>query len=158
MKDKPGKSISEVIQEAKTISEEHTEENEVTLEKENNEDYLLEEVIDTLKDNGIDYLDFSSKEIDELKKHFDKDVIVSNIDLIKENGLGTDMFINHASLMYDEELAKKIKLLVKIGKEPSDIYLYPNVLSKYSFSELKESIELLVNNGMEPKIVPLMAF
>ena len=60
--------------------------------------------------------------------------------------------------MYDKELKDKIKLLISIGKNESDIYLNPNILTKYSKEELKHVIETIVNSGMDPKDIPLMAY
>ena len=61
-------------------------------------------------------------------------------------------------MMYDKELIEKVKLLLASGKEVLDIYLNPNVLVKYSLSELQKAIDTIKNNGMDPKEVPLMAY
>ena len=147
--DKSGKSISEVLQEAKNISEEEPYKEEVDNKT---------MVIDTLKEEGIDYLDFTSDEIDKLINNFDENLVKQNIDYIKSLGLDNDIFVNHASLFYDDELKDKIEMLLKIGKEPTDIYLNPSVLSKYGKEHLKEAISSLKDNGMDPKNVPLMAY
>ena len=60
--------------------------------------------------------------------------------------------------MLDSELTEKINILLELGKEPIDIYLNPSVLEKYSKDNLKDVIESLKNNGMDPKNVPLMAY
>lgn len=174
-KEKSGKSISEVIQEAKTIVDDEVLSSNIDEEKtiddafvndyeEDNDIYVDESkdikdvVLDVLEENGIDYLDFTSEEIDSLIANFDKETVESNIDFMNDNGIDLDVFINHVSMMYDKELQSKIELLLSIGKESLDIYLNPSILVKYNYDELKNAISLLKGNGMDPKDVPLMAY
>ena len=174
-KEKSGKSISEVIQEAKTIVDDEVLSNNIDEEKtiddafvnddeEDNDIYvdaskdIKDVVLDVLEENGIDYLDFTSEEIDSLIANFDKETVESNIDFMNDNGIDLDVFINHVSMMYDKELQSKIELLLSIGKESLDIYLNPSILVKYNYDELKNAISLLQGNGMDPKDVPLMAY
>lgn len=174
-KEKSGKSISEVIQEAKTIVDDEVLSSNIDEEKtiddafvndyeEDNDIYvdaskdIKNVVLDVLEENGIDYLDFTSEEIDSLIANFDKETVESNIDFMNDNGIDLDVFINHVSMMYDKELQSKIELLLSIGKETLDIYLNPSILVKYNYDELKNAISLLKGNGMDPKDVPLMAY
>ena len=174
-KEKSGKSISEVIQEAKTIVDDEVLSSNIVEEKtiddaftndyeEDNDIYvdaskdIKNVVLDVLEENGIDYLDFTSEEIDSLIANFDKETVESNIDFMNDNGIDLDVFINHVSMMYDKELQSKIELLLSIGKETLDIYLNPSILVKYNYDELKNAISLLQGNGMDPKDVPLMAY
>lgn len=166
-----GKSISEVLQEAKTMVDEEPDEiddikvptfdidAEFTVEEPKEESVDIKtEVIETLKEKGIDYLDFTSDEINKLMANFDKDLVMKNIDFMKSTGFASDVYINHIDMMYDKELIEKVKLLLASGKEVLDIYLNPNVLVKYSLSELQKAIDTIKNNGMDPKEVPLMAY
>lgn len=166
-----GKSISEVLQEAKTMVDEEPDEiddikvptfdidAEFTVEEPKEESVDIKtEVIETLKEKGIDYLDFTSDEINKLIDNFDKELVMQNIDFMKSTGFASDVYINHIDMMYDKELIEKVKLLLASGKEVLDIYLNPNVLVKYSLSELQKAIDTIKNNGMDPKEVPLMAY
>ncbi len=167
-KEKSGKSISEVIQEAKTIVASEVEEEVVasdddvvsSIEEAVSEQVLnvKDDVIGILKDNGIDYLDFSSEEIEDLIAHFNESVVLNNLAYIKSKGLDNDIYINHISLMYDAELQNKIDLLVSVGKEVLDIYFNPNVLIKYNYEQLSNAIQSIQGNGMDPREVPLMAY
>ena len=172
-KDKAGKSISEVIHEAKNTSpteheaasdvsqdsyEESTPEVEEQPVVENEEDTRKNLVIDTLKDCGIDYLDFTSEEMDDLIRNFDEQTVRDNIELMNSKKIALDVFIHHVSMMYDKELRRKIELLLNIGKEAMDIYLNPNVLVKYSCDQLERVISVIAANGMDPKEIPLMAY
>ena len=168
-----GKPISEVIHEAKNMSptedeissdvsqdsyEESTPEVEEQPVVENEEDTRKNLVIDTLKDCGIDYLDFTSEEMDDLIRNFDEQTVRDNIELMNSKKIALDVFIHHVSMMYDKELRRKIELLLNIGKEAMDIYLNPNVLVKYSCDQLERVISVIAANGMDPKEIPLMAY
>lgn len=171
-KEKSGKSISQVIAEAKTESlktEIADEEQEMlddsiedmieTVETTDLEDVDPKElVINTLKDEEIDYLDYQASEIDELINNFDAEVVKENIRYIKEKELNTDIFHGNIQLMYDKDLKEKIELLLKAGKTANDIYLCSDILTKYDKDELTEAISNLKSNGLEPKEVPLMAY
>ena len=160
-KDKTGKSISQVIQEAKmNVEKEINEPSEVNepFNESNEEENKKEDLIYLLKENELDYLDFSSEEIDDLIYNYNHDLMEKNLKLIKENKLNTDIFISHASLLYDQDLEEKIQYLFELGKEPIDIYLNPNILVKYDINKLKNNVEMLISNGMDPKSVPLMAY
>lgn len=165
-KEKTGKSIGEVIAEAKSASiEEPTIEKTKTIEEPVQEEVeetktydKKEEMIETLQKAGMDYLDFNPKEIDELLANFDVNIVESNIELMNKKGLGLDIFNGHIALMYDSELAEKMELLVNSGKELLDLYLNPNVLEKYTKETLKNRMNEIKNNGLDLKEVPLMAY
>ncbi len=170
-RNKVGKSISEVIQEAMSEEEVDQEEDYIKIPiipeeemkeemeiEEVKEDVVKEEVITTLKDMGIDYLDFTSEEIMKLMENFDKELVEKNLSYMKSKGFDNDIYINHISIMFDQNLQNKVELLLSIGKEILDIYLTPSILEKYSYEQLGEAIQNLRGNGMDPKEVPLMAY
>ncbi len=165
-KEKSGKSISEVIQEAKTMVDEpvpvvsETEQKEVEV---SNEDVPLEspiedEALNTLKNAGIDYLDFTSEEINKYIQNFDRNTVISNLEYLKSKGMENDIYVNHIEIMYDKELQDKIELLLSIGKEITDIYLNPNILVKYNYDELQAAIQRVRGTGMDPKDLPLIVY
>jgi hypothetical protein len=164
-KEKSGKSISEVIAEAKNaepvvteavkIVEEEPVDVSVSIDEEDNKD---DDIVTLLKNNDIDYLDFTGQEIDYLNTNYDKNLIEKNINIIKKAGIATDIFVNHIGLMLDSDLDAKVGMLLNVGKEPIDIYLNPSILEKYSKEKLANAIGTLRTNGMDPKNVPLMAY
>ena len=163
-KERAGKSISEVIAEAKNaepVVEESVkilEEEPVDLSFETNSLNNDNSVIEVLANLGIDYLDFTGQEMDYLNANFNSEKIKENVAFIKNVGIGLDIFVNHVSLMVDEDLKNKVNILLNVGKEPIDIYLNPSILEKYSKEKLENSINALRDNGMDPKNVPLMAY
>ena len=76
----------------------------------------------------------------------------------KEKGIKLDMFIDNVELLYDKEFESKINRLLEVGKEPFDIYLNPSILIKYNKENLDNTIERLINSGLDPKKVPLIAY
>ena len=73
-------------------------------------------------------------------------------------GINIDVFADNIELFYDKEMKSKIDKLTEVGKLPQDIYLNPNVLTKYNLLELDSAIKELEDSGLEPKNVPLMAY
>ena len=162
-KEKSGKTISEVIQEAKSYEEEITipeePQEETTTKEETKEDNIVKErLIELLKEYGIDYLDYTSEEVEDLLQNFDEKLMKDNLEYLKKKKLNYDILINHVSILYDKDLKEKIELLISAGKEMLDIYLNPSVLVKYTLEQLQKAISSLVANGMDPKDVPLMAY
>lgn len=118
-------------------------------------DFTLEDYCNKI---GLNYLDFTSQNLDELSNNFDKETFKKNVDLMKNHNIDLDIFTDHASLLYDKELTDKVEMLLNIGKESIDIYLNPSILVKYTTEKLNNAIALLRSNGMDPKNVPLMAY
>lgn len=142
------------------IEENQIDENLKEKEIEIKEDSIVksESVEEYLNSLGFNYLEFSSQDLDELKENFDKELFKINSEIIKNNNIDLDIFVDHSSLLYDKELVSKIEILLNIGKEPIDIYLNPSILVKYTTEKLNNAVALLTSNGMDPKNVPLMAY
>lgn len=149
--EQPGKSISEVFAEAKENIEVEETKEEIKLSPK-------EELIETLKELGFDYLDFTSNDLDKILANYTKDTLIKNVEYAKNNNLKLDMFIDNVELFYDKELEEKINKLIEVGKDTFDIYLNPNILIKYDANSLTNTIEKLRNSGLDPKKVPLMAY
>ena len=174
VKESEKKSISEVMQEAKsqeadtlkpqvveeTVKEEPVEvapvkrEEPVVVEKK----FDREDLIDLFNEIGLDYLDYTTSDLDQVLEHFNEKVIRRNVNIFKENDLSLDVFVDHINLLYDKELEAKMDRLLRIGKSALDIYLNPTVLTKYDYKGLDKAIILLQSSGLDPKKVPLMAY
>lgn len=176
IKESEKKSISEVMQEAKSQEEvmPKNEEIEKVEIKEEPEKVQVEEVkpqpaqeekkfdredlIDLFNEIGLDYLDYTTSDLDQILDHFNEKVIRRNVSIFKENELSLDIFVDHINLLYDKELEAKMDRLLRIGKSALDIYLNPTVLTKYDYRGLDKAILLLQSSGLDPKKVPLMAY
>ena len=165
------KSISEVMQEAKNqeVIEPKVEEapkiEPVSVEpvkaeapKVEEHKFDREDLIDLFNEIGLDYLDYTTSDLDQVLEHFNEKVIRRNVNIFKENDLSLDIFVDHINLLYDKELEAKMDRLLRIGKSALDIYLNPTVLTKYDYKNLDKAIILLQNSGLDPKKVPLMAY
>ena len=128
------------------------------IEYEEEMDTSKEAVLELLQQNGLDYLDFSGKDLDYLIDNYNPELMEKNIAYVNKIGVHSDLFLNHAGLMVDPELEEKFKTLLEVGKEAIDIYLNPALLEKYSKEDLVDAINDIKNNGMDPKNVPLMAY
>ncbi|MBE6155053.1 MAG: hypothetical protein E7163_05770 [Firmicutes bacterium] len=184
LKNMEKKSISEVMQEAKKQEEPKFEEEIIEVPEEiveisknvetildfaneskvNSEPEVVEksfdreDLIDLLNEIGLDYLDYTTKDLDEILANFNEKVIRRNVSMFKNNDLNLDIFVDNISLIYDRELEAKVDRLLRIGKSALDIYLNPNILTKYDYKGLDKAIILLQNSGLDPKKVPLMAY
>lgn len=178
LKDSEKKSIGEVMQEAKGQEEvapivEKTEPKTVepVVEKEEvapviekvpekveEKKFDREDLIDLFNEIGLDYLDYTTRDLEEILEHFNEKVIRRNVAIFKNNDLNVDVFVDHLNLLYDKELEAKVDRLLRIGKSALDIYLNPTVLTKYDYRNLDKAIILLQNSGLDPKKVPLMAY
>ena len=173
IKESEKKSISEVMQEAKNqeevapkveveelqVKEEPAKVEEVKAQPVVTEKkFDREDLIDLFNEIGLDYLDYTTSDLDEILEHFNEEVIRRNVNIFKENDLSLDIFVDHINLLYDKELEAKMDRLLRIGKSALDIYLNPTVLTKYDYKNLDKAILLLQNSGLDPKKVPLMAY
>lgn len=173
IKESEKKSISEVMQEAKNqeevapkveveklqVKEEPAKVEEVKAQPVVTEKkFDREDLIDLFNEIGLDYLDYTTSDLDEILEHFNEKVIRRNVNIFKENDLSLDIFVDHINLLYDKELEAKMDRLLRIGKSAIDIYLNPTVLTKYDYKNLDKAILLLQNSGLDPKKVPLMAY
>ena len=164
------KSISEVIQEAKevapVIKEEKIEEVKLTsledakeeVKETASKEITKEELIKKLTELGFDYLDFTNNDFAKILSNYDEATLVNNIKLIRELKINNDIFNDNVELFYDKELNNKLEMLKRVGKQPQDIYLNPNVLVKYNYNELESAIRVLNESGLDPRNVPLMAY
>ena len=173
VKESEKKSISEVMQEAKSqeadalkpqVVEETVKEEPVEVAPVKREEPVVEkkfdreDLIDLFNEIGLDYLDYTTSDLDQVLEHFNEKVIRRNVNIFKENDLSLDVFVDHINLLYDKELEAKMDRLLRIGKSALDIYLNPTVLTKYDYKGLDKAIILLQSSGLDPKKVPLMAY
>lgn len=179
LKDSEKKSISEVMKEAKSQDEiveevkeekvvDTAEEAEVQVAAAETEEepvgdtsaktFDREDLIDLFNELGLDYLDYTTTDLEDILSHFNEKVVRRNVAIFKNNELSLDVFVDNINLLYDKELEAKIDRLLRIGKSALDIYLNPTVLTKYDYRGLDKAIILLQNSGLDPKKVPLMAY
>lgn len=171
------KSISEVMKEARNQEEEKKEVLEEEIVQEDHEKleeevptvevvddevdtktFDREDLMDLFSEIGLDYLDYTTSDLDDILGHFNEKVIRRNVSIFKNNDLSLDIFVDNIGLLYDKELEAKVDRLLRIGKSALDIYLNPTVLTKYDYKNLDKAIILLQNSGLDPKKVPLMAY
>ncbi len=149
--------VIEPIEELKTVEKEPVEASPKETPKEEKE-FDKEDLMDLFSEIGLDYLDYTASDLEEILKNFNEKVIRRNVAIFKNNDLNLDVFVDNINLLYDRELEAKVDRLLRIGKSALDIYLNPTVLTKYDYRNLDKAIILLQNSGLDPKKVPLMAY
>lgn len=180
--EKTGMTISEVIAEAKEssvkdndltsidnlIKDDVKEEETKIISKEPEVIKIVEPVEDKetkktdikefLTSKGIEVSKIASGDLKNLKDDFDEKNATDNIDYLNKININKEFLLDNIEFINDKELKAKIDYLLQIGKTTFDIYLNPNVLSKYNLQELNNTIKDLQESGLDPKKVPLMAF
>ena len=160
IKESEKKSISEVMQEAKNqeevapkVEELQVKEEPAKVEEEVKVEPVVEEkkfdredLIDLFNEIGLDYLDYTTSDLDEILEHFNEKVIRRNVNIFKDNDLSLDIFVDHINLLYDKELEAKMDRLLRIGKSALDIYLNPTVLTKYDYKNLDNLKRIIIIN------------
>lgn len=149
--------VSEKVEMTETKPEETVVKAE-TSPAESEKTFDKEDLMDLFSEIGLDYLDYTTRDLEEVLEHFNEKVIRRNVAIFKNNDLSLDIFVDHINLLYDRELEAKVDRLLRIGKSALDIYLNPTVLTKYDYRNLDKAIILLQNSGLDPKKVPLMAY
>ncbi len=131
---------------------------EVRKERLEEKSFDKEDLMDLFSELGLDYLDYTTNDLEEILRNYSEKVIRRNVAIFKNNDLSLDVFVDNINLLYDKELEAKVDRLLRIGKSALDIYLNPTVLTKYDYKGLDKAIILLQNSGLDPKKVPLMAY
>ena len=127
--------------------------NEVKIEDDNEETMM-----DLFKRLGLSEIMFVESELSDLIALDDKNLVEKNVGILNKYGINVDVVSDNVNILSDPELDEKISLILETGKTVDDIYFNPSVIKKYNYQGLKDAIELLKENGLEPKKVPLMAF
>ncbi len=138
----------------KVIEEEKPVTNEVKIEDEPAEETMM----DLFKRLGLSEIMFVESELSDLIALDDKKMVEKNVGILNKYGINLDVVSDNVNILSDPELDEKISLILEPGKTVDDIYFNPSVIKKYDYQGLKDAIELLKENGLDPKKVPLMAF
>lgn len=185
--DKSGKTITEVLVEAKnheenkvidepsklenifedTINsvnvEEIKEETPIIANEESNllfkeEKNEKEKLIDLLNQEGVNANALSNTSLLKILENYDEEVIKNNIKALKKYDISLNIIDGNPQVLTDKELDEKLNKLINIGKEARDISLSPKVLLKYDLKGLNNTINVLQISGLDPKKVPLIAY
>lgn len=185
--DKSGKTITEVLVEAKnheenkiidepsklenifedTINsvnvEEVKEETPIIANEESNllfkeEKNEKEKLIDLLNQEGVNANALSNTSLLKILENYDEEVIKNNIKALKKYDISLNIIDGNPQVLTDKELDEKLNKLINIGKEARDISLSPKILLKYDLKGLNNTINVLQISGLDPKKVPLIAY
>ena len=117
-----------------------------------------ESMMDLFKRLGLNDIMFVESELEELVNLEDKSIVERNVNILKDFNINLDIVSDNVNILSDPELKEKINMIIEAGKTVDDIYFNPSVLKKYDLKGLENAINLLKENGLDPKKVPLMAY
>ena len=143
--DKPSEEKKEEVE----IKPEFVEE-----EKEDEEETMM----DLFKRLGLSEIMFVESELSDLINLEDKEIVEKNVNILNKYDINLDIVSDNVNILSDPELEEKIEKILETGKTKDDIYFNPSVIKKYDLKGLEDAINLLKENGLDPKKVPLMAF
>ena len=111
-----------------------------------------------LKELEVDKTMFTAGDYQKLLDNYDEETLTKNVGILKDNNFDLNIMYECVPLLYDKELKEKIDKLLGIGKEPQDISLVPDVLTRYDLMGLNNTINVLQISGLDPRKVPLAAY
>lgn len=117
-----------------------------------------ETMMDLFKRLGLSEIMFVESELTGLMDLEDKEIVEKNVGILNKYGINLDIVSDNVNILSDPELDEKISAILEAGKTKEDIYFNPSVLKKYDLNGLTNAINLLKENGLDPKKVPLMAY
>lgn len=117
-----------------------------------------ETMMDLFKRLGLSEIMFVESELSELVSLNNKELVEKNVNILNKYNINIDIVSDNVNILSDPELDEKISLILSKGKTADDIYFNPSVIKKYDLNGLKKAIDLLEQNGLDPKKVPLMAY
>lgn len=117
-----------------------------------------EALVDMLNNEGVKAHKLTTESIEKILANYDEETIKNNIKVLKDKKINLEVLIENPEILYDKELEEKLKKLLDIGKNATDISLMPYVLVKYDLKGLNNTINVLQISGLDPKKVPLMAY
>ena len=117
-----------------------------------------ESMMDLFRRLGLSEIMFVESELEDLINLEDKSIVEKNVNILNKYNINVDIVSDNVNILSDPELEDKINVILNAGKTVDDIYFNPSVLKKYDLKGLEHAIELLNENGLDPKKVPLMAY
>ena len=117
-----------------------------------------ESMMDLFKRLGLSEIMFVESELEDLMNLEDTSIVEKNVNILNKNNINLDIVSDNVNILSDPELEEKINVIIEAGKTVDDIYFNPSVLKKYDLKGLENAINLLKENGLDPKKVPLMAY
>ena len=136
---------------------EEKEEDVEEIKEESSEDDK-ESMMDLFKRLGLSEIMFVESELEDLMNLEDKSIVEKNVGILNKHNINLDIVSDNVNILSDPELDEKINAILEAGKSVDDIYFNPSVLKKYDLKGLENAINLLKENGLDPKKVPLMAY
>lgn len=106
-----------------------------------------------LDDNGFDSSKFNNDDLD------DEEIIKDNVNFLIEKDINKEFVYSYPSIVSDGKLKSKYEFIKsRFGKTDEDINLTCEILASYSRDDLEKLFEVVVQNNIDPKIIPLTVY
>ena len=112
-----------------------------------------ESIRKTLDDYGFDSSKFSDDDLE------DEEIIKENINFILDRNLPKEFIYKYPVIISDHTLKSKYEFVINsLGKTHEDILLTPDILASYSRDDLEKLVEVVLQNNLDPKKIPLTVY
>lgn len=120
------------------------------------EEPILTEATEEVIDIKFDTSKLNEEQLNKVKEN--EELVNKNVDILEKYKIDLSIIDTNLEILFDTELEEKLARLIEVGKEARDIALMPSILVKYNLEGLNNTINVLKVSGLDPKVVPLMAY
>ena len=163
MSEEESSEDNEVNEEPEDISLDE-ESTEITLESMDDDETLSPVNVQSDKDLGsirkmLDDFNFDSSKFSDEDIDVDPDVIRENINFLLDKDIKKEFVYEYPNVLSDKSLKEKYDYIIEIfAKEPEDIKLTPEILASYSKDDLEKLSDVVSQNNIDPRIIPLTVY
>lgn len=120
------------------------------------EEPILTETTEEVMNIKFDTSKLNEEQLNKVKEN--EELVNKNVDILEKYNIDQSIIDTNLEILFDSELEEKLARLIEVGKEARDIALMPSILIKYDLKGLNNTINVLKVSGLDPKVVPLMAY
>ena len=153
----------ETIEEPEEISLDE-ESTEITLESMDDDETLSPVNVQSDKDLGsirkmIDDFNFDSSKFTDEDIDVDPEIIRDNINFLLDKDIKKEFVYEYPSILSEKSLKEKYDYIIEIfAKDPEDIKLTPEILASYSKDDLEKLVDVVSQNNIDPRLLPLTVY
>ena len=106
-----------------------------------------------ISDYGFDSSKFANEDLD------DEEIIRDNINFLLDKDIPKEFIYRYPAIVSDKLLKNKYEFVLdRLGKTDEDLRLTPEILTSYAKEDLDKLYEIVVQNNLNPKMIPLTVY